>query len=154
MTFDIATIQNPNGFAPEFADFLMNEKGEPMQGNVYDGRGNLVARFQAVYDEFGRRKEDRLTNLKGEVFQQVLHEYDKEGKAMKPKVLNLNTQGAPMMKPAPIDFTTPGAAGGAAPGRFAPGAAPAQPSGSAPATAPAGQQPEKPKNFFKKLFKK
>jgi hypothetical protein len=23
---------------------LLNEKGEPIQGNVYDGRGNLVAR--------------------------------------------------------------------------------------------------------------
>jgi len=28
MTFDVATIQNPNGFSPEFAEFLMNEKGE------------------------------------------------------------------------------------------------------------------------------
>lgn len=28
MTFDVATIQNPNGFAPEFAAFLLNEKGE------------------------------------------------------------------------------------------------------------------------------
>ncbi|MGG9970802.1 peptidylprolyl isomerase [Ferruginibacter sp. SUN002] len=28
MTFDIATIQNKNSFAPEFAAFLLNEKGE------------------------------------------------------------------------------------------------------------------------------
>ncbi|MFT3682392.1 MAG: SurA N-terminal domain-containing protein [Ferruginibacter sp.] len=28
MTFDIATIQNKDGFAPEFGEFLMNEKGE------------------------------------------------------------------------------------------------------------------------------
>ena len=28
MTFDIATIQNREGFAPEFGDFLLNEKGE------------------------------------------------------------------------------------------------------------------------------
>jgi peptidyl-prolyl cis-trans isomerase D len=28
MTFDIATVQNPTGFAPEFAEFLLNEKGE------------------------------------------------------------------------------------------------------------------------------
>ena len=28
MTFDIVTIQNPTGFAPEFAAFLLNDKGE------------------------------------------------------------------------------------------------------------------------------
>jgi peptidyl-prolyl cis-trans isomerase D len=28
MTFDIATIQNKQGFAPEFGEFLLNEKGE------------------------------------------------------------------------------------------------------------------------------
>ena len=55
--------------------FLLNEKAEPIQGNVYDGRGTLVARVQCPYDEFGRRKEDRLINLQGEVFQQVIHSY-------------------------------------------------------------------------------
>ncbi|TDU71428.1 hypothetical protein EI77_02552 [Prosthecobacter fusiformis] len=133
--------------------FLLNEKGEPMQGNVYDGRGNLVARVQSIYDEFGRRKEDRLMNLRGEVFQQVVHEYGKDGKALPPKVVNLNSQAAPMMKPAAIDYTQPIPENSS---RFAPQQIPAasQPAPTAPVSEPTGQE-EKPKaNFFKKLFKK
>lgn len=135
--------------------FLLNEKGEPLQGNVYDGRGNLVARCQSIYDEFGRRKEDRLTNLKGEMFQQVVHEYGKDGKALTPKVINVDTGAAPMMKPAAIDYTGAQPVPGSGSSRFAPqqvpaaGTAPAQPTGTAPAATE-----EKPKNFFKKLFKK
>lgn len=137
--------------------FLLNEKGEPIQGNVYDGRGTLVARCQSFYDEFGRRKEDHLTNLRGEVFQKVLHEYGKDGKALPPKVVNLNAQ-SPMMKPAAVDFTqqgvTPPADGNSS--RFAPVTLPngAQ-AGQAGAASSQPKAEEKPKaNFFKKLFKK
>lgn len=137
--------------------FLLNDKGEPLQGNVYDGRGNLVARCQSIYDEFGRRKEDRLTNLKGQLFQQVIHEYSKDGKALTPKVINVDTAAEPMIKPAAVDYTGSGAtvppAGNSS--RFAPIQIPAggaQP--TAPAAAPEAKE-EKPKaNFFKKLFKK
>ena len=139
--------------------FLLNDKGEPLQGNVYDGRGNLVARCQSIYDEFGRRKEDRLTNLKGELFQQVVHEYDKSGKALTPKVINLDTGAAPMMKPAAIDYTgQPATAPGANSSRFAPvqipanGTAPAAPVPNATAPVPTEEKPKK--NFFKNLFKK
>jgi len=135
--------------------FLLNEKGEPLQGNVYDGRGNLIARCQSIYDEFGRRKEDRLTNLQGEVFQQVVHEYGKDGKALTPKVINLNTAATPMVKPAAIDFTgSAPAAANANSSRFAPQQVPStqQPASANPT--PTGTE-EKPKtNFFKKLFKK
>jgi hypothetical protein len=135
--------------------FLLNEKGDPLQGNVYDGRGNLVARCQMIYDELGRRKEDRLSNLNGEIFQQVVHEYSSDGKALTPKVIHLKTEAAPMMKPAPIDFTNPQSQG-APSSRFAPqqsGGQPAHDGTAAPATPP--PQGEKPKtNFFKKLFKK
>ena len=137
--------------------FLLNDKGEPLQGNVYDGRGNLVARCQSIYDEFGRRKEDRLTNMKGQLFQQVIHEYSKDGKALTPKVINVDTAAEPMIKPAAVDYTGSGAT--APPtgnsSRFAPIQIPAggaQP--TAPAAAPEAKE-EKPKaNFFKKLFKK
>lgn len=142
--------------------FLLNEKGEPIQGNVYDGRGNLVARCQSFYDEFGRRKEDRLTNLKGETFQQVIHEYSKEGKALPPKVINLNSAQAPMIKPAAVDYTQPGTNPPPAPGtgnsgRFAPvmvpeGGAPGQSTATAPVQPKAEEKPKT--NFFKKLFKK
>lgn len=139
--------------------FLLNEKGEPLQGNIYDGRGNLIARAQCIYDEFGRRKEDRMTNLRGEVFQRILHEYDATGKAQKPKVMNL-TQ-SPSIRPAAIDLTQGGArpiegAGQAQPGasRFAP--TPMTPTGTQPAPASKGQAPqeEKKPNFFKRLLKK
>lgn len=144
--------------------FLMNEKGEPLQGNVYDGRGNLVARVQCNYDELGRRKEDRLMNLNGETFQQVIHEYGADGKALTPKVINLNTAAAPSIRPAAIDFTkqtTP--AGAPVPAttpvnRFAPMPipnAPVQDSGgleTAPAKLPTEEKPKS--NFFKRLFQK
>lgn len=147
--------------------FLLNEKGEPMQGNVYDGRGNLVARVQCLYDEFGRRKEDRLINLKGEMFQQVLHTYGADGKELTPKVVNLDAS-SPTLKPEAIDYTrgsspgvvpnpAAGAASADAGGRFAPQMVPAagqQPSSPA-ATTPTPPSEEKPKtNFFKRLFKK
>ena len=152
--------------------FLLNEKGEPMQGNIYDGRGNLVARAVSIYDELGRRKEDKLMNLNGEVFQQVFHEYGANGKALKPKVVNLNVQ-APTIRPAAIDFTKapgspaqPRAPGTPSTDRFAPVqmpsnaasdvSAPIYAPGAEPAGTGAAAAPEKPKggNFFKRLFKK
>jgi hypothetical protein len=151
----VETTYNTAGVAMVKKVFLLNEKGEPLQGNVYDGRGNLVARCQSLYDDFGRRKEDRLMNLNGEVFQQVLHEYDSAGKALKPKVMNLNVS-SPTIRPQSVDFTqsanTNGATNG---GRFAPipvgeGTNPTAPNSS---TVPAGDKKSKP-NFFKNLFKK
>lgn len=143
---------NPAGQLTVKKVFLLNEKGEPIQGNVYDGRGNLVARCQCVYDEFGRRKEDRLVNLQGEVFQQVVHEYGKDGKALPPKVINLSTATSPMMKPQAIDYT----AGNPANSRFAPvQAGAAQPTPAPAAPSAAAPQTEKPKaNFFKRVFGK
>ncbi len=145
--------------------FLLNEKGEPLRGNVYDGRGNLVARAECLYDELGRRKEDRLMNLQGEVFQQVIHEYGADGKALKPKVLNLKVASMPSIKPAPIDFTQqPAPSGGVPPqgtspdSRFAPVPVSNAPTGSAAGMEVAPVRPpeaEKPKtNFFKRLFQK
>jgi hypothetical protein len=135
--------------------FLLNEKSEPLQGNVYDGRGNLVARCQCLYDELGRRKEDRLMNVNGEVFQQVIHEYGSDGKAKTPKVINLNASAAPSIRPQSIDFTQSGGAADAG-SRFAPlksgEISPPQSTAAAAAVAPAEEM--KPKtNFFKRLFK-
>jgi hypothetical protein len=151
----VETTYNTAGAATVKKVFLLNEKGEPLQGNVYDGRGSLIARCQSIYDEFGRRKEDRLMNLNGEVFQQVIHEYDSAGKALKPKVINLNV-ATPTVRPQSVDFTQPTNPNGAPnSARFAPmqvgeGSAPA-----ASVTAPAAPEEKKSKpNFFKNLFKK
>ncbi|SKA76639.1 hypothetical protein SAMN02745166_00220 [Prosthecobacter debontii] len=138
--------------------FLLNEKAEPIQGNVYDGRGTLVARVQCLYDEFGRRKEDRLINLQGEVFQQVIHSYGADGKELAPKVVNLNA-ASPTLKPQALDYTQGGAPGlpaGTQPdnSRFAPPVVPANPGQpTPPASQPAAGQEKKP-SFFKRLFKK
>ena len=151
----VETTFNTAGVATVKKVFLLNEKGEPLQGNVYDGRGSLIARCQSIYDEFGRRKEDRLMNLNGEVFQQVLHEYDSAGKALKPKVINLNV-ATPSIRPQSVDFTQPTNPNGApSAGRFAPipvgeGSAPTA-SGSAPV---APEEKKSKPNFFKNLFKK
>jgi hypothetical protein len=151
----VETTYNTAGVAMVKKVFLLNEKGEPLQGNVYDGRGSLIARCQSLYDDFGRRKEDRLMNLNGEVFQQVIHEYDSAGKALKPKVINLNV-ATPTVRPQSVDFTQPTNPNGAPnSGRFAPipvgeGSAPAA-SGSAPSIPE--EKKSKP-NFFKNLFKK
>ena len=138
------TVYDTRGIVISRRLYLLNERGQVAQGNIYDGAGNLVARSQSFFDEFGRPKEDRLVNLQGEVFQQTIHEYGADGKARKPKVVNFNVK-SPTMKPAVIDFT------GTAPPPAGPSAAPA---GSPPAatTPPAEEKPKK--SFFKRLFDK
>ncbi|MES2596821.1 MAG: hypothetical protein V4662_15870 [Verrucomicrobiota bacterium] len=155
----IESTYTPEGVLTVKKVFLLNEKSEPLQGNVYDGRGNLVAVVKCNYDEMGRRKEDRLMNLQGETFQIVMHEYGSDGKALQPKVVNLNVANVPSVKPAAIDFTQQSTPPGAPPAsnpdaRFAPQVVPSTDTGMgvAPVKAP---EPEKPKpNFFKRLFQK
>lgn len=141
--------------------YQLNEKGQPVMGNIYDGAGNLVARSQSVLDSFGRLQEERLSNLQGEVYQQIIHEYDTQGKAKKPKVINYKVN-SPTMRPAVLDFTRyqqPGSetASGTGTGRVRQPVnmdqTPAQAAQPAPASPP--QQTEEPKRgFFQKLFKK
>lgn len=87
--------------------YLLNERGVPVQGNVYDGRGQLKARVQVLFDSFGRTSEQRMMNLNGEVYQRIVFEYDAKGKALPPKSINYNV-AAPDMKPATIDLTGQG----------------------------------------------
>lgn len=124
--------------------YLMNERGQVTHGSIFDGAGNMVARAQVFFDEFGRTKEDRLVNLQGEVFQRTIHEYGPDGKPLKPKVINLGVN-APNMKPAMIDFTQ----GNPAPGSAAPAGTPPV----APPPPPPADEKPKP-SFFKKLFQK
>ena len=121
--------------------YLLNEKGQVSQGNIYDGAGNLVARAQSYFDEFGRLKESRLFNLQGECFQQSVHEYTADGKAKKPKVINYNVR-TPTMRPAVVDFT------GATP---PPGAAAPTAGTQVPATSPPADEKPK-KSFLGRLF--
>lgn len=124
--------------------YLLNERGMPTQGHIYDGRGNLVARSQVYFDEFGRAKEMRSFNLQGQCYQQVIYEYGADGKAKPPKVINVDPRAAPSIKPGVIDFTqdTP------APGQYA------QPQGVPGQSATAAPEPPKKKSFFGRLFGK
>jgi len=125
--------------------YLLNERGQVVQGNIYDGAGNLVARSQSFFDEFGRPKEDRLVNLQGEVFQQTIHEYGADGKAKKPKVVNFNVN-TPNMKPAVIDFT------GAPPPTGGMGVPPSGVQPSSPVPSPTDDKSKK--SFLRRLFDK
>ena len=148
--------------------YLVNDLGQPTQGNVYDGRNNLVARSRILFDEFNRIKEMQTANLQGEVFQQIIYTYDASGKQGKPKVINYNTN-TPTMKPATMDFTkvmpppgqeqsTPVQGGqpmtqpvpGFQPGNAVQQGAPIY----APGAEPAKQEAPKKKSFWKKLFNK
>ncbi len=145
--------------------YQLNERGQPVMGNIYDGSDNLIARSQSVIDSFGRIQEERLSNLNGEVFQQIIHEYDSKGVAKKPKVINYKVS-TPTMRPAVLDFTRyqqpgaepPPAAAAGGTGRVR---APVDLDNQArqpqqqPGATPAKPQEEEPKKgFFKRLFGK
>lgn len=129
------TVYDPRGVVISRRLYLLNERGQVAQGNIYDGAGNLVARSQSFFDEFGRPKEDRLLNLQGQVFQQTVHEYGADGKARKPKVVNFS-MNTPSMKPALVDLT----------GSTAP------PGTATPNTTPPPQEEKPKKSFLGRLF--
>jgi hypothetical protein len=149
--------------------YQLNERGLPVMGNIYDGSGQPVARSQSFFDSFGRLQEERLSNLNGEVFQRLLHEYDNKGQPKQPKVINYKVS-MPTMRPALMDFTRyqqdaaapaeggqPAAAGSRGNVRAPVDLDAAQ--GGAPATSGGGAgsgeggQDEKG-GFFKRLFKR
>lgn len=141
-----------NGALISKKHYLLNERGLPTQGHIYDGRGNLVARSQVYFDQYGRAKEMRSFNLNGQCYQQIIYEYGPDNKAKPPKVVNVDPRAAPTIRPGVIDLTqnTPmqgqfvsQAQGGAASSvSYAPGTQ--QP--AAPAETP------KKKSFFGRLF--
>jgi len=138
----IESTYNAGGALVAKKHYLLNERGLPTQGHVYDGRGNLVARSQVYFDSYGRATEMRSFNLNGQCYQQVIYEYDAQGAAKKPKVVNVDSRAAPSIKPGVIDFTNT-----AAPGMVMPPqqGVPAQPQ------APPPEQP-KPKSIWKRMF--
>jgi hypothetical protein len=141
--------------------YRLNERSLPVMGNIYDGAGNLVARAQTYFDAFGRMKEERLTNLQGEVFQQIVHDYDEKGTAKTPQVINYRVS-SPTMRPSMLDFTKfqqPEAEQAAATGSSRVKApvemdgSPSKPSSTAPSsTSEPAEEPKK--GFFQRLFKK
>ncbi|MDB6139747.1 MAG: hypothetical protein JWO94_2819 [Verrucomicrobiaceae bacterium] len=86
--------------------YLLNDKGQTIQGNVYDARDVLKARASFLFDDFGRMIEQRMSNLQGEVYQSISFTYDAKGVPLPPKSRTYSTNG-PDMKAAVIDFTNP-----------------------------------------------
>ena len=138
----IESTYNAGGALVSKKHYLLNERGLPTQGHIYDGRGNLVARSQVYFDAYGRATEMRSFNLNGQCYQQVIYEYDAKGVAKKPKVVNVDPRAAPSIRPGVIDFTNT-----AAPGQMAPQQQ------AAPTPAPPQTEPKK-KSFFGRLFGK
>jgi hypothetical protein len=139
----IESTYNAGGALVAKKHYLLNERGLPTQGHIYDGRGNLVARSQVYFDSYGRAQEMRSFNLNGQCYQQVIYEYGADGKAKTPKVINVDPRLAPSIKPGIIDFTQ----GTAAPGQVMP-----QQQG-VPTQASPAVEPKK-KGFFGRLFGK
>lgn len=86
--------------------FLLNEKGDPTQGTIYDDADNVIARVQFIFDELDRVVEERCTNTQNEVYQRVFRRYDSGGKPLQPQVVNYAVK-APNMGPAKINYTQP-----------------------------------------------
>lgn len=84
--------------------FLLNEKGDPTQGTIYDDADNVIARVQFIFDDLGRVSEERCTNTQNEVYQRVFRRYDSGGKPLQPQVVNYPVK-APNMRPAKINYT-------------------------------------------------
>lgn len=84
--------------------YLLNERGQTTQGNIYDGRDVLKARASFFFDDLGRMIEERMTTLQGEVYQTISFTYDAQGKPLPPKSRTFPVKG-PDMKAAVIDFT-------------------------------------------------
>ena len=154
-----------NGVLVSKKIYLLNEKGQTMQGNIYDGRDVLKARAQFLFDELGRMSEERLTTLQGEVYQRIIFGYDAKGDPLPPKSQTYNVQ-APDMKAAVVDFTkTAPQRGGLDRSQGAP-AAPGlnQNQGNVPRLPPGGLppitvdmnpgEPQKMRSIWQKMFSK
>lgn len=144
--------------------FLLNTQGQSTQGNIYDGKGNLVARCRVFFDDFGRIQEERMSNLKGGVFQRVIHPYGPDGKPLAAQVIHLDAE-KPTMRSQAIDFTkmSPQPATVfdgqsipvAPPQQGYQGGQTSQANPAAAPTAPAVEAKEESKpSFWKRLFKK
>lgn len=97
---------NTQGIKTARKVYLLNQQGLPTNGNIYDGKDQLKARAQFLFDSFDRLSEQRMFNLQGEVFQRIVFNYDSKGRQLPPKSVTYNVK-APDMKSAPIDFTHP-----------------------------------------------
>lgn len=114
------TTYDARGVAISKKIFLLNDNGDPMQGVIYDGADNLIARVQFFFDDLGRVTEERCVNTQGEIFRRVIHQYDSNGRPLPVKAFDYAVN-APNMKVGTINFTkivpAPDQGSGTAPAR-------------------------------------
>ena len=83
---------------------LLNERGLPVQGMIYDGRDALVGSVRFAYDDLGRMQEEISLNAQGQVFRRKIQGYDASGKPLTTKIVDYN-QNAPQVSAGSINFT-------------------------------------------------
>jgi hypothetical protein len=114
---------------------LLNERGLPVQGMIYDGRDALVGSVRFAYDDLGRMQEEISLNAQGQVFRRKIQGYDASGKPLTTKIVDYN-QNAPQVSSGSINFTNkvpnPNQGGTAAPAVNAEPQGPKQPGQAAP----------------------
>ncbi len=98
------TTFDGRGVVIEKKKFLLNEKGDPTQGTIYDGADNVIAHAQFIFDDLGRVAEERCINQQNEIYQRIIRQYDSGGKQIQSQVVNY-PEKAPNMKPAKLNFT-------------------------------------------------
>jgi hypothetical protein len=84
--------------------YMLNERLEPVHGNIYDGRDQLMARVLFLFDVSGQRTEQRMMNLQNQVYQVIRFSYDANGKPLPPRSQTFNVE-APNFRPATVDLT-------------------------------------------------
>ncbi len=89
--------------------FLLDDQSRAIQGVIFDGGGDLVARVEFGFDGLGRMTEERTYNAKGEVVRRLLYRYNAMGIQSKPIAFTFDTSGAGrapvMMDPGEVQPT-------------------------------------------------
>lgn len=98
------TTFDSRGVAITKKRFLLNAKGDALQGVIYDGADNLLANVQFYFDNLGRVIEERCVNTKGQIFRRVIRQYDPNGKPLEAKAFDYAVN-MPQVKAPPINFT-------------------------------------------------
>jgi YD repeat-containing protein len=83
---------------------LLNERGQPVQGVIYNGRDELVGSVRFAYDDLGRVTEEISLNSQGQPFRRKIQQYDLSGKPLTTKIVDYS-QNAPSIATNSINFT-------------------------------------------------
>lgn len=78
MTFD------QNGVRVKRRIFQLDDLARPRTGLLFDGRNNLLARTEYVYDEYDELKEERLFNTKGQILRRLVYGLARDGIQSRP----------------------------------------------------------------------